>query len=224
MFIGHFAVALGTKKIAPAVSLGTLFLACQLADLVWPNLVLLGIERVVIDPGNTAITPLDFQHYPYSHSLLTSLLWAAVFGAAYVLLRHARLRTALILAVVVFSHWLLDVLTHRPDMPLVPGMSTRIGLGLWNHPLPAVIVEVALFALGTGMYLRATRATDRQGSIGFWALIAFLLIVYAANVLAPSPPPSAMAVAWSAQAMWLLVIWGYWVDRHRVARAAGAAN
>jgi len=217
MFIGHFAVALGAKKYAPSVSLGALFFACQLADLVWPNLVLLGLESFAIEPGVTVLTPLDFVHYPYSHSLVALLLWAGLFAGSYVMLVGGGQRAAIVLAVLVVSHWVLDVVSHRPDMPLAFGESVRVGLGLWNLPVAAIGLELALFGAGTLIYVRQTRALDRRGSLGFWALVLFLLAVYAANLLGPAPP-STGAVAWSAQAMWLLVAWAYWVDRHRVPR------
>lgn len=217
MFIGHYAVALGAKRFAPTVSLGALFLACQLADLIWPNLVLLGVEIVEIDPGNTAITPLNFVKYPWSHSLVALTLWGLVFASVYMAITRANRHVLFVIFAVVLSHWALDVISHRPDMPITFRDSFHIGLGLWNHPVPAMIVEVLLFATGTFMYANATEAQDRKGSIGFWSLIGFLLAVYVANVLGP-PPPSVAAVAWSAQAMWLLVAWGYWVDRHRIAR------
>jgi membrane-bound metal-dependent hydrolase YbcI (DUF457 family) len=214
MFVGHFALAFGAKKYAPQVSLGVLFLACQLADLLWPNLVLLGLERFEIDPGNTAMTPLSFVHYPYSHSLIALLVWGALFGALYSVLNRAGIKTALIIAGLVLSHWVLDVVTHRPDMPIALGDSMRIGFGLWNYPVLAVITEMFIFAAGIWLYATHTEARDRIGSIGLWALVVFLLFVYSANIFSP-PPPSVDAVAWSAQAMWLVVAWGYWVDRHR---------
>lgn len=217
MFIGHFALAFGAKKAAPTVSLGVLFLACQLADIIWPNLVLLGVEAVAIEPGITAITPLDFLHYPYSHSLLALLVWGGLFALLYRWLRHAGSRAAVVVAILVVSHWILDVITHRPDMPVTLSDSTRIGLGLWNYPLLAVGVELLLFAWGVWIYQRHTKALNRRGNIGFWALIAFLLTIYAANLLGPLPP-SVPAVAWSVQAMWLLIAWGFWVDHHRVRR------
>ena len=220
MFIGHFAMGFGAKRFAPQVSLGVLFLACQLADLVWPNLVLLGIERFSIEPGVTALTPLNFQHYPYSHSLLALLVWAALFAVFYTALRRTGKRAAIVIGLLVLSHWLLDVVSHRPDMPVTLSDAHRIGLGLWNHPVPAIGVEVLLFAAGVGSYAASTRALNRQGSIGFWALVVFLLLVYAANLLGP-PPPSVNAVAWSAEAIWLLVAWGFWVDHNRVARTPG---
>ena len=214
MFIGHFALALGAKKYAPQVSLGVLFLACQLADLIWPNLVLMGIEALEIEPGATVMTPLNFLHYPYSHSLLALLLWGVVFAGLYTLLTRAGTRVAVVIGLLVLSHWVLDAVTHRPDMPISLGDSSRIGLGLWNYPIFAVGLELLLFATGVWLYTSNTRALDRKGSVGFWTLVIFLLVVYAGNITAP-PPPSATVVAWSAQALWLLVVWGFWVDYHR---------
>ena len=215
MFVGHFAVAFGAKRAVPAVSLGTLFVACQLADLVWPVLVIAGVERVGVQPGLTVVTPLDFIYYPFSHSLLAAVAWAAVFGAAYTRLRRAPKWTGAVLAAVVASHWMLDALAHRPDMPLTIGAgSARVGLGLWNSLPGTIAVELLLFAAGVWLYTRATKAVDRTGRVALWGLAAFLLVIYAANLFGP-PPPSGMAAAWSALAMWLLVAWGYWVDRHR---------
>ena len=223
MFIGHFGVGFGAKRYAPGISLGILFLAAQLADFIWPNLVLLGIERVRIDPGATAMTPLDFVYYPWSHSLVALAVWGGLFGLLYAALTRAGRTVAMVIAAVVLSHWVLDVVSHRADMPVLLGDSLRVGLGLWNHPVAAVAVELAIFFAGVWLYLARTRATDRIGSIGLWALVLFLLAVYVANILANflgPPPPSVAAVAWSAQAMWLLVLWGFWLDRHRSVRGA----
>lgn len=215
MFIGHFAVALAAKRAAPEVSLGTLVLAAQLADLVWPTLVLLGIESFAIRPGLTAVTPLDFTSYPYSHSLLALAVWGFVLALVYYAVRRRQLAAAVLFSVVL-SHWLLDVATHRPDMPLTLGGSARLGLGLWNSIAATVAVEGLLFAAGVWVYARATRPADAIGRWSFLGLIAFLTVVYAANIFGP-PAPSVAAVAWSAQAIWLLVAWGYWIDRHRAA-------
>ena len=213
MFIGHFAVALAAKRAAPEVSLGTLFLAAQLADLVWPTLVLFGIESFSIRPGLTAVTPLDFTSYPYSHSLVALAGWGLALGVAYYVMRRGVVGAA-VLFFVVLSHWVLDVATHRPDMPLTIGGSARLGLGLWNSIAATVAVEGLLFAAGVWVYARATRPADGIGRWSFVGLIVFLTAVYAANIFGP-PPPSVAAVAWSAQAIWLLVAWGYWIDRHR---------
>lgn len=213
MFIGHFAVALAAKRAAPGVSLGTLFLAAQLADLVWATLVLLGIESFSIRPGITAVTPLDFRHYPYSHSLVGMTAWAVLLGVSFFLLRR-NARGAAILFAVVLSHWLLDVASHRPDMPLTLGGVERLGLGLWNSRLATLAVEGALFAACLWIYARTTRALDRTGRGSLIALVVLLVAVYLANIFGPAPP-GATAVAWSAQAIWLLVAWAYWIDAHR---------
>ena len=215
MFIGHFGLAFGAKKAAPAVSLGSLFLAGQFADLLWPTLLLLGIERVEVEPGVTAMTPLNFVSYPYSHSLLALCVWGLTAGIVYALVRRARGLAALTLVALVVSHWVLDVVTHRPDMPLTLNGPARLGLGLWFSIPATLAVEFVLFGAGLAVYVRATSARDRIGSIGLWTLVAFLLIIYLAAAFGP-PPPSATAVAWSAQALWLLVVWGYWVDNHRM--------
>lgn len=214
MFLGHFAVAFAAKRAAPRVSLGTLFLAAQLADLAWPTLVLLGIERFEVRPGITAVTPLDFIHYPYSHSLAALLLWAVALGVGYVFVRKGGRGSVGVLAALVVSHWVLDFASHRPDLPIAPGIAARVGLGLW-HSLPATLaVEAALFAAGIAIYVRCTRALDRAGAWALAGLVAFLSVIYLASLFGP-PPPSVAAVAWSAQAIWLLVAWGYWIDRHR---------
>ena len=214
MFLGHFGLAFGAKKASPALSLGALFAACQFADLLWPTLLLLGYEHVVIKPGITVVTPLDFVSYPYSHSLLALCVWAILWQAIYIALTRTRIAASVTIAALVVSHWLLDYLTHRPDLPLTPSGSARFGLGLWNSLPGTLAAEVGIFAVGLVMYLRATAPRDRVGSIGLWALVIFMMVVYLASVFGP-PPPSPSAIAWSAQAMWLLVAWGYWVDAHR---------
>jgi hypothetical protein len=214
MFIGHFGLGFGAKRAAPAVSLGTLFIACQFADLLWPSLVLLGYEQVEVQPGATLMTPLNFVSYPYSHSLLALCLWGVAFGGAYLVIRRARIAGAITIALLVISHWVLDYLMHRPDMPLTVQGTARLGLGLWNSMPGTLAAEALVFGIGLALYLRSTMARDRAGSIGLWALVVFLVVVYAASTFGP-PPSSARAVAWSAQAIWLIVIWGYWVDKHR---------
>lgn len=217
MFIGHFGLGFGAKRIAPAVSLGVLFAACQWADLLWPTLLLAGVERVAIDPGNTAVTPLRFVAYPYSHSLEALVIWGVIAGAAYWAIRRSSLSPPMVIGALVISHWLLDWITHRPDMPLTVSGTHRVGLSLWNSVPDTIIVESLIFAAGLITYVRATRPLDRVGSIGCWSLFAFLLVVYAANLAGP-PPPTETMVAWATQAMWLLVVWGYWIDRHREPR------
>ena len=213
MLIGHFAVAFAAKRAAPEISLGTLFLAAQLADLVWPTLVLLGIETFSIRPGITAVTPLDFTRYPYSHSLVGMALWGVVLAAVYLAIRRRGFEAAVLFAVVL-SHWLLDFVSHRPDLPLTLTGAERYGLGLWHSRIATLAVEGLLFAACVWIYVRATRPVDSTGRWALIGLVAFLAAVYLANIFGP-PPPGVAAVAWAAQAIWLLVAWGYWIDRHR---------
>ena len=218
MFVGHFAVAMGLKRVAPVVSLGTLFLAAQFIDLLWPTLLLLGWERVEVTPGITAFTPLDFVSYPISHSLLAVVVWAVGFTGVYWLLRRS-LTAAVVCGAAVLSHWILDLVVHRPDLPLLPGADLHVGLGLWNSIPGTLAVELGLYAVGVALYVRTTSASDRVGSIGLWTLVGFLLLVHLGNVLGP-PPDSVTAIAWVGHAQWILVVWAYWVDAHRRAPMA----
>jgi hypothetical protein len=215
MFVGHFALGFAAKRAAPKLSLALLFAACQLADIMWPVLVAAGVETVRITPGITAFTPLDFVSYPYSHSLVALCLWGIVLGSACWLLGTSG-RASLLIAGLVVSHWVLDVISHRPDMPIYPG-SARWGLGLWNSVSATLFVELLLFAAGVWLYTTATRARDVIGRWSFIALTLFLLIVYIANA-AGGPPPSvaAISVAGIAGGL-LLVFWAWWTDRHRQA-------
>ena len=220
MFLGHFGAAFAAKRLAPAAGLGVLFLAAQFVDLLWPTLLLLGVERVAIVPGITRVTPLDFEHYPISHSLAAVLGWGVLLGAVYYAL-FRKMRAAVVVGLLVVSHWVLDLVVHRPDLPLVPGGAERLGFGLWNSLPATLVVELALLGGGCWLYTRATRPADAAGRWGFVGLVAFLLVIQAANVLGP-PPPSVAAIAWVGHAQWLLVLWAFWIDRHRVAASPTA--
>jgi membrane-bound metal-dependent hydrolase YbcI (DUF457 family) len=213
MFIGHFGTGFAVKKIAPAISLGTLFLAAQFIDLIWPILLLLGIEQVLIEPGNTIVTPLNFIYYPFTHSFLAVVIWGVIIGAIYYLFRK-NFWNAVWLGLLVPSHWVLDLLTHRPDLPLMPGSEIKVGLGLWNSLIGTVVIEVLIFSAGVYLYLKSTRAKNRTGSISLWALVLFLALVYISNLVGP-PPPSSKMIAWVGLTQWLLVFWAYWIDRNR---------
>ncbi len=213
MFIGHLATAYAAKRLAPRASLGTLFAAAQLPDVLWPFLLLAGVEHATIAPGDTAFTPMRFDSYPVSHSLLTVAAWGAAFGAVH-FWRKRRPADAVVLAVLAVSHWVLDFVTHRPDMPLWPG-GPRLGLGLWNSVPATVVVELLMFAAGLWLALSATRARDRLGRWGFAGLAVLLLLLYAAAALSP-PPPSIAAVGWTGVVGTLLILaLAAWVDRHR---------
>jgi hypothetical protein len=213
MFIGHLACAFAAKKAAPRTSIATFLVAAQLPDVLWPVFLLLGWEHVTIAPGDTAFAPLRFDSYPFSHSLLAVLLWAGAGAALYKRWRGDG-RVALLVGALVVSHWVLDFVTHRADLPLVPG-GRRFGLGLWNSVAGTMVVEGMLWIAGLWLYLRATRASDRIGRYAFGALVALLSALYVANASGP-PPPSvpAIAVAGLAAAA-LFTAWAYWADRHR---------
>lgn len=215
MFIGHFGVGFGGKKVAPSVSLGTLFLSVQLADALWPLFLLLGLEHVRIAPGTMKLSPFDFYDYPISHSLVALACWGIAFGAVYFFLKR-NLRAAAILAAGVVSHWVLDFIVHRPDMPVLPD-GPYVGLGLWNSVPATVLLEVGLYAGGIALYVAATRAKDRTGIWSLWTLVLLLFALWISTFFAP-PPPNTTALAVSGIAMWLTIPWGYWIDRHRAPR------
>ena len=214
MFIGHYAIALAAKKGARKASLGTLILAAQFLDLLWPLLLILGVEHVRIVPGITRFSPFDLYDYPISHSLLMSLLWSLLGGGIYYFFRRNR-HGALIVGACVFSHWILDFLTHRPDMPLMPGRTEYVGLGLWNSIPATIIIESALFLAGIILYVRTTKPVDAAGKYTFWAFIGFLLASYVISI--QSLPPDESSLGWGGLPLWLFVAWGYWIDRHRKA-------
>jgi membrane-bound metal-dependent hydrolase YbcI (DUF457 family) len=208
MFLGHYAAALGAKKLAPKASLGTLFAAAAFLDLVWPFLVIAGLEVVKIEAGATAFTPLDFAHYPYSHSLLTSALWGCVFGLAVYIFAGRDRRAAAVVAALVVSHWFIDAIAHRPDLPLTPWSDGRVGMALWNSVPATLAIELILFGLGLWLYTTVVTPARR------WALpafAAFLLLIYFSAAFGPLPP-SADAVAFSALGQWLFVAAAAWVD------------
>jgi len=192
-----------------------LFAAAQFADTLWPILVALGIERVTIDPGNTAFTPLDFISYPYSHSLAMLTVWGLLFAVVYRAIANGDGRTTFVIAALVVSHWVLDWITHRPDMPIYPG-GPKTGLGLWNSVPATLVVELAIFTVGVAIYTQSTRPRDRIGRWSHAALVALLLIFYLLNVMG-GPPPSVTAI-WIAglAGAALLFAWSWWSDAHRV--------
>ena len=213
MFIGHFGVALAAKKVAPKTSLGTLILASQFADLLWPFLLLAGLEHVEIVPGITKVSPFDFTDYPFSHSLLMLFFWSLLVGGFYYGLRRYQ-RGAFVIGAAVISHWILDFIVHRPDLPLRPAGEARLGLGLWNSWRASIVVEVLFFGGGLWIYLTSTRARDNIGRYGFWSLMAFIFLGWIGSLLA-GPPPDVRSLAWGALVMWITVPWAWWADKHR---------
>lgn len=213
MFIGHFGTAFAAKKVDSKPSLGTLILAAQWIDLLWPILLLFGIERVTLEPGNTVVTPLNFVYYPFTHSLTGVLLWGIVVGLFYYAFKR-NLKSSLVLGVLVLSHWILDLLTHRPDLPIFPGLHLKVGLGLWNSLAATLIVEGLIFIGGIYLYTITTRAKNRKGVYGWWSMVVLLVIIYSGNIFG-SAPPNTTVIAEAGLLQWIFVVWGYWIDRNR---------
>ena len=204
-------MGMACKKIEPAVSLGTLFLAAQFLDLLWPTLLLLDVEHVAIEPGVSKVTPLAFTDYPISHSLLAVLGWSIVFGVIYFLITKNKQRSVL-LGALVLSHWILDVIVHIPDLPLYPGDSPKVGLGLWNSMTLTVLVEGIIFISGIVIYVNTKRTLNEKVNWRFWSLVVFLVIIHIANFVGP-PPPSVAAIAWAGHLQWLFIPWAWWADK-----------
>ena len=217
MFIGHFALAFAAKRAAPRASLGATFVAAQTADMLWPIFLLLGWEHVAITPSADPFLNLTFTSYPWSHSLLMLVAWGIMLGViAYAVLRDRR--AAVVLGLLVVSHWVLDVIVHVPDMPVAPGLELRVGIGLWRLPAVTLVIEGLMFVVGVVIYARTTTSRDRAGRWGLWSVIAFLVVIYAAS-LTSTTPPSVNALAWTALIGWPLALWPWWVDRHRTLRS-----
>jgi len=208
MFIGHIAVGLAGKRMAPSVSLATWLTSVQLVDMLWPIFLLADLEHVRIAPGVTRFTPLDFYDYPITHSLVGSACWAALFAGGWAIARRNR-RVALLLAAGVLSHWALDVISHRPDVPVLPH-GPYLGLALWNSVPATLIVELSMFAAGLALYVRGGGAGRRR--VSFWLLMAFVLVAYFATAFGP-PPPDVRTLAWFGLIGWLLVPWTWFSDR-----------
>ena len=215
MFIGHYALGLAAKRVAPRTSLGTLVIAPTLADLLWPVFLLLGWEHAHVVPGPNPFLTLWLDDYPYSHSLFALIVWGALFGYLYKT-RTGDRRAALVIGSLVVSHWVLDFVTHVPDMPLYPGGPT-VGLGLWNSVAGTVIIEGSMFVAGAWIYVTTTRARDAVGRYALWALLAFLVVSYVASLFT-GPPPTLQAIEFGGIVFgWLFVGWAAWADRHREA-------
>ena len=217
MFIGHYAVGLAAKKLAPRASLGALIAAPILLDLLWPIFLLLGWEHVSVDPNPNPFLRLVFDSYPISHGLVAVAGWATLFAALYYgVTRYAT--GAIVIWGGVISHWVMDFVVHRPDLPLYAGGTRLVGLGLWNHRWAAIAVEAVLFAAGTWIYLQQTKAKDKIGVYAFWGFVGFLLLAYAGASFGPAPPASVRKFALVTLSTALFIPWAWWFDRHREPR------
>ena len=213
MFVGHYGISFIAKRTDRTIPLWVLFIAVQLLDVVWAPLVLLGVEKVRIVPGFTATNPLDLYYMPYTHSLPAALLWSVAAAAIYRIVRSSRLRACLFVGSAVFSHWVLDFLVHRPDLPLFDD-SAKVGLGLWNRPALAFALEAISLLGGMALFLR-----NRSGR---WApLLVFSLIMLGiqAYIFFGPPPVSDVALASTALLAYALFAVGIWLLADRGSEA-----
>lgn len=218
MFVGHYAPALAAAAHPRAPGLGTLFVAAQLVDFAFFGFVLIGVEHMRIVPGLTAMNPMDLYHMPYTHSLLGSAAWGIGFGLLVLALTKSR-GAALIAGLVVLSHWLFDLLVHRPDLTLA-GAPPKLGFGLWNLPAVAMTLELALIAGALIYYALRTRPVDRTGKVSLALLVLMLFAVQAIDWFGPPPAEATAALpltALLAYSLAALAAWSAHGHRRKVA-------
>jgi hypothetical protein len=228
MFLGHYGVAFALKRAEPKLSLGTLFVAVQLADLLWGVFLLTGWERVRIDPGFTAVTPLQFLEYPISHSLVGMACWALIGAAVYYswptrdTSRHWQ--AAGLVGLAILSHFPLDLVVHAPDLPVFGQDSAKLGLGLWNNPTATILLELATLAAGVAIYVvfRSRRHPVRAGRLA--GLVLLLVALYLGNFF--GPPPSSVTLIAVADIIGLALLAGFaaWADRRATPAELTAAG
>jgi hypothetical protein len=220
MFIGHYGPSLAIKSLRPAIPLWLLFIAVQLVDVAWAVLVLLGVEKVRIVPGITASNPLDLYYMPYTHSLVAAIFWSVAVALLIRLVPGVTTRSAAVwVGIAVFSHWVLDFLVHRPDLPLYDD-TMKIGLGLWNYPAVALALETALLFGGMILYLRVTRSMNAIGRIGMPVFGVVMLAIQSYVFFGPPPVSPAAAAVTALMFYVVFAALAEWLARQRTLAAA----
>ena len=215
MFIGHFGLSFAAKKLAPKVSLATLFIATQFVDILWPFLLVFHVEKVAVVPGYTKMNAFEFLYFPYTHSLLMGVVWGVLAGLLYWLFSKDR-QGSWIIGLCVLSHWFLDLIVHTADLPLTPFTDIKAGFGLWNNLPVALTVETLLFLGGAYLYARNTKPRNKTGKWALWGLVIFLLVVHFGNTFGPVPPDSINTLFVSFMVLMAVIIGlAWWVDRNR---------
>ncbi len=216
MFVGHYAVSLALKKFEKRASLGVLFLAVQFVDILFMPFVLLGIERMNIVPGFTESTHFELEYVPYTHSLVGSVFWAAVAYAVFRWLIVKKQSVALVVALAVFSHWILDLITHTPDLPLWTDDTMKLGLGLWNSAAATYALEAILLIAALWLYVRQTQASSTLGKYGMPVFVVAMLLINIVNIYGPPPAGGKVEMAISAMVAYLAFAGiAFWLDRKR---------
>ena len=217
MHVGHFATGLIGKRVDPKLSLGTMILAAMLADVLWCVFMLAGVEDVRITTGRGAANYFQPINIAYSHSLVMLFVWGAVFAGVHFLSRRSK-RSAVLLFLLVLLHWPLDVIAHKADMPLAPGLTKQFGIGLWTNIIATIIVEGGLWLLSIIIYLRTTRSRNKLALFIFWPVVLLITLLWLNNIAGPPPPNTRIAPLSSLIYFSLVVAWGYWINRLRPAR------
>ncbi len=221
MFVGHYGPSFAIRAVRPEIPLWVLFVAAQLVDVAWGLLVLAGIEKMRIVPGITAASPLDLYYMPYTHSLVAALLWSV--GAAVVCRWAFRWKgwgAAWWVGAAVLSHWILDLLVHRPDLPLYDN-TAKVGLGLWNYLGISLALEALVLAGGLWLYMSRTRALTRVGRVGPVVFAVLMFAMQVGMLFAPYPPtPAAVAISALIAYVAFAAVAG-WMDRQRVPVSLG---
>jgi hypothetical protein len=213
MFVGHLAVGFAGKAITPKINVLWLLIAAMWADILFTLFVLFGLESMRLEPGITQVNPMNFDDYPWSHSLAMDCVWAMILAAAICLLTRD-VRASAVVGIAVLSHWVLDAISHIPDMPIAPSSAMRVGFGLWRSKLATIVVEGGMWIVALAVYRLTTKPRDAIGRWGFWAYAAFVSALYVANLFGP-PPPNVRVVAWVNLSVMLLILWPAWFDSHR---------
>lgn len=216
MFVGHYAASLALKKFEKRASLGVLFLAVQFVDILFFPFVLLGIEHINIIENFTDATHFELEYMPYTHSLVGSLFWAGVVYALFRWVIVKQKSVALVIALAVFSHWILDLLVHTPDLPVWNDASLKLGFGLWNNAVATYLLEATLLLAALWLYLRSTAATSKAGKYGMGIFVMVLLLVNIVNVFGPLQDDSELALSATALAAYFLfAAIAFWLDKKR---------
>lgn len=215
MFVGHYGPALAAKATKKSVPLWVLFLAVQLLDVFWSIFVMLGIEKVRIVPGITATNPLDLYYMPYTHSFVAAILWSVGSSVVYRSFRRGDgWMGAGLVGGAVFSHWVLDLLVHRPDLALYDD-TMKVGLGLWNYPVVSSALEIAFLFGGIYLYYRATKPVTPGGRYGM-VLFGFVMLGVQGLAFFGPTPASADGAAVEALLSYLLFAGvAFWLEKKR---------
>ncbi|HEY9204435.1 MAG TPA: hypothetical protein VIO58_00825 [Candidatus Methanoperedens sp.] len=219
MFIGHYGIGFALKKVEPRLSLGLLIFGAIMLDILFGLFLLAGVEHARIVPGATIVSPFEFYDYPFSHSAAGAIVWATAGFLAYWLWptgnRRSRMRPAFVLAAAIFSHFILDVISHSPDMTLFGNNSPELGLSLWNSLAATIIVELGILFMGIVLYRNATHSISPSGKYGLVLIVLILLVLYIGNIFGPPPPDMISVGVITTAGQLLLVALAFWVDRNR---------